>query len=68
MEHKTINVLGDTQREQWKAIVNILRVAGGDMTAKGRKEICDDLDKYIDFVEDILDEMRKKQKEQEEQA
>lgn len=61
MEHKTINVLGETQREQWKAVVNILRVAGGDMTAKGRKEICDELDRYIDFVEDVLDEMRKEQ-------
>lgn len=56
---KTINILGDTQREQWHSIVNILRCAPLDK--KGRAEICDEIDRYIDFVEDILDEMRKEE-------
>ena len=61
MAKKTINILGDTQRQQWKSVVHILRVAGGDMTAKGRAALCDELDRYIDYVEDFLDIIRKEQ-------
>lgn len=66
---KTIpfNPLGETEREQWHSVVNILRVTGGDMTFEGRDAICGELDRYIDYVEDILDELRAKE-EQEEQA
>lgn len=60
-EQKTINVLGDTQREQWKSIVHILRATGGDMTYEGRAALCDELDRYIDHCEDILDGLRKEQ-------
>jgi len=56
---KTINVLGDTQREQWHNVVNMLRQLGGDMTREGRSALCDELDRYIDAVEDVFDEMRK---------
>ena len=57
---RTINVLGDTQRQQWHAVVNMLRQLGGDMTRKGRSELCDEIDRYIDFAEDIFDDMRAK--------
>lgn len=56
---KTINILGDTQREQWHTVVNMLRQLGGDLTRKGRSDLCDELDRYIDGVEDFLDELRK---------
>ena len=58
---KTINILGDSQREQWHSVVNLLRQLGGDMTRKGRSDLCDELDRYIDCVEDIFDEIRKEQ-------
>ena len=60
---KLVNILGDTQREQWHSVVNMLRVMGGDMTRKGRSDICDELDRYIDHAEDIFDEMRKEKEE-----
>lgn len=56
---KTINVLPDTQREQWHMVVNLLRQLGGAMDQKGRSDLCDEIDRYIDHVEDILDELRK---------
>ena len=56
---KTINILGDSQREQWHTVVNRLRQLGGDLTREGRSELCDEIDRYIDHVEDIFDEMRK---------
>lgn len=56
---KTVNVLGDNQREQWHSVVQILRQLGGDMTREGRSAVCDELDRYIDAVEDVFDEMRK---------
>ena len=56
---KTVNVLGETQREQWHNVVNMLRLLGGDMTYRGRSDLCDELDRYIDAVEDVFDEMRK---------
>ena len=62
---KEINVLGDTQREQWKSVVHILRCAGGDMTYEGRSALCDELDRYIDHCEDIFDEMRKEEQDDE---
>ena len=60
-EQKTINVLGDTQREQWHAVVRILREAGPVMTRDGINGICDELDRYIDYAEDIFDELRKEE-------
>ena len=57
---KTINILGDSQREQWHGVVNMLRQLGGDLTRKGRSDICDEIDRYIDFCEDIFDDMRKR--------
>lgn len=56
---KTVNVLGETQREQWHNVVNMLRLLGGDMDREGRSALCDELDRYIDAVEDVFDEMRK---------
>ena len=49
---KTINILGDSQREQWHSVVNMLRLLGGDLTRDGRSELCDELDRYIDAMED----------------
>ena len=49
---KTINLLGDSQREQWHTVVNLLRNLGGDMTREGRSALCDELDRYIDAMED----------------
>lgn len=57
---KTINILGDSQREQWHSVVNMLRQLGGDLTRKGRSDICDEIDRYIDYCEDIFDDMRKR--------
>lgn len=51
---KTINILGDTQREQWKTVVNMLRLLGGDMDREGRSALCDEIDRYIDFAEDTM--------------
>lgn len=56
---ESINVLGDTQRQQWKSLVHILRAAGGDMTYESRAALCDELERYIDHCEDIFDKMRK---------
>lgn len=58
---KTIkmNPLGESQREQWHSVVNLLRVLGGDLDRKGRSDLCDEIDRYIDFCEDKFDEMRK---------
>lgn len=56
---QTINILGDSQRDQWHTIVDLLRKLGGDLTPKGRSELCDELDRYINHCEDILDELRK---------
>ena len=61
MGHKTIHILGETQREQWHGVVNMLRQLGGMLDYDGRNEICTELDKYIDFVEDILDDIRAKE-------
>lgn len=60
---KTINVLGDSQREQWHTVVNMLRQLGGDLTREGRSGLCDELDRYIDYAEDVFDELRKSEKE-----
>lgn len=61
---KTIkmNPLGDSQREQWHSVVNLLRVLGGDLDRKGRSDLCNEIDRYIDYCEDILDSMRKEGK------
>lgn len=57
---KTINIMGDTQRQQWHSAVNILRQMGGDMTREGRSAICDELDRYIDFMEDANEKQEQK--------
>lgn len=56
---KSISIIGETQREQWHTIVNLLRTLGGDLTREGRSDLCDEIDRYIDFCEDIFDSMRK---------
>lgn len=57
-----LNPLGDSQREQWHTVVNLLRVLGGDLTREGRDELCNELDRYIDNAEDIFDSLRKEDK------
>jgi hypothetical protein len=57
---KKINILGESQREQWHTVVNLLRTLGGDMTSEGRSNLCDEIDRYIDFCEDIFEDMRQK--------
>lgn len=54
MATKTINVLGETQAEQWKSVVHILRVCGGSMDYKGRDSLCSELDRYITWAEDTI--------------
>lgn len=61
MKEIIVNPLGDTQREQWHSVVHLLRTLGGDLTREGRSELCDELDRYIDHAEDIMDELRKEQ-------
>lgn len=56
---KTIPIMPESQRDQWHVVVNLLRQLGGDLTREGRSELCDEIDRYIDHVEDILDELRK---------
>lgn len=62
MEEVKVNVLGDSQREQWHTVVYMIRHLGQDMTRKGLSDLCDELDRYIDHCEDIFDEMRKEEK------
>lgn len=57
MATKTVNILGDTQKEQWQNVVNILRVCGGDMDYKGRDALCSELDRYIAWAEDTIAEL-----------
>lgn len=57
-----VNPLGDSQREQWHTVVNLLRQLGGDMDKAGRSALCDEIDRYIDNAEDIFDTMRKEGK------
>ena len=57
---KTINILGETQREQWHSVVNMLRQLGGDLTREGRSELCDELDRYIDAMEDANENSEQK--------
>ena len=57
MATKTINILGETQAEQWKTVVNLLRCLGGDMDRKGRDSLCSELDRYIDFAEKTMQEL-----------
>ena len=54
-----VNPLGESQREQWHTVVNLLRQLGGDMDYKGRSALCDEIDRYIDYAESIFDELRK---------
>ena len=63
IETKTINILGDTQREQWHNVVNMLRQLGGSLTYEGRDEICNELDRYIDHAEDIFEKLKEESEE-----
>lgn len=58
-EAKTINILGDTQRQQWHSIVNVIRLTGQIITPQALSDLCDELDRYIDFAEDIFEKMDK---------
>lgn len=49
----TINIFGDSQREQWHSVVNMLRQLGGSLDLEGRSTLCDELDRYIDAMEDL---------------
>ena len=55
-----LNPLGETQREQWHSVVNLLRQLGGDLDYEGRSSLCDEIDRYIDNCENVFDEIRKK--------
>lgn len=57
---KTINILGNSQREQWHNVVNMLRQLGGNLTYEGRSQLCDELDRYIDAMEDLNEQMEEK--------
>lgn len=54
-KHKIINILGDTQREQWHTIVSMINWR----TDGSVSELCKELHRYIDFCEDKFDELRK---------
>ena len=56
-----VNPLGESQREQWHTVVNLLRQLGGSLDYQGRSDLCDEIDRYIDHVEDIMDELRKEE-------
>lgn len=58
---KTINILGENQREQWHTIVRIIRKTNGRMSENGLNALCDELDRYIDHAEDVFDELRKEE-------
>lgn len=58
---KTINILGETQREQWHTIVRMLRLLGEDK--ESRNAFCDEIDRYIDFAEDMFEKMEMKKGE-----
>lgn len=57
MKEKTVNILGDTQAEQWKTVVNLLRQLGGSLDYDGRDSLCGELDRYIDFAEKTMREL-----------
>lgn len=57
---KTINILGDSQREQWHNVVNMLRQYGGMFTDEARSNLCDELDRYIDAMEDLNEQTDEK--------
>lgn len=52
------NPMGDTQREQWHTVVNMLNwKTNGEAI-----ELCNELHRYIDFCEDTFDKLRKENK------
>ena len=51
-----VHMLGETRREQWHAIVNIMRQTHQCLKHEAFCELCDELDRYIDAVEDVLEE------------
>lgn len=53
---ETINILGNSQREQWHSVVNMLRQLGGSLDLEGRSMLCDELDRYIDAMEDATEQ------------
>lgn len=60
---KTINILGETQRDQWLTVVRLLRDLGPELPRTERKKIADELERYINNAEDIFDKMREEKQE-----
>lgn len=58
---KVVHILGKSQREQWHTVVNVIRHAGREMTQEGLNGLCDELDRYIDFAEDIFEDINREQ-------
>lgn len=58
---KTVNMLGDTQREQWHSVVHMIRILGQDITREALSDLCSELDRYIDFAEDLIDKIREEE-------
>ena len=51
MATTTVNILGDTRREQWLTVVGML-----DHTTNYKQtEICDEIRRYINHIEDYLE-------------
>lgn len=54
---KTINILPEERRDQWHMVVNMLRHTGTALTQEGINAFCDEIDRYIDGVEDYIKEL-----------
>lgn len=55
-----INILGNTQREQWHSVINMLKPF---LTSSSAYGILDELHKYVDWAENMADEIRKEQED-----
>lgn len=64
MESKVIeiNMLGNSQREQWKTVVNCIRSALLIGNQKDALVLCDEVDRYIDFAEDVFEKIKEQEK------
>lgn len=54
---KTINILPEKRRDQWHMVVYMLRRTGTSLTQKGIDDFCDELDRYIDMMEDCIEKI-----------
>lgn len=54
-----INILGNTQREQWHTVINCLKY---HMNGNSGYPLLDELHRYVDWAEDMADKIRKEQK------